>query len=76
MKIHEHKPRTTNLQAMIKLHKPHTLIRPLISWKNAAAYKPVKNVSQTLSKYVHLSYVYSMHRLTIRLGLARTVLVF
>jgi hypothetical protein len=52
-------PTAPSLHANIKLHKANTPSRPIINWKNAPAYKLVRQLTKTLNNHPYLPYTYN-----------------
>jgi len=48
----------------VKIHKDDYLIKPVISWKNAPAYKVAKILTNKLLTYIPLPYTYNVKNTT------------
>jgi hypothetical protein len=51
-------PKPPNVYGLIKLHKQGNPIRPVISWKNAPAYKIAKHLTQIMKQTIPLPNIY------------------
>jgi hypothetical protein len=57
---HPKKPLPPSLKALIKIHKPDNLIRPIVNNTNAPTYKIAKFLVKKLHEHLHLKYHYNV----------------
>ena len=53
-------PSPPTLNALIKLHKPNTPIRPVVNNRTAPAYKAAKKLNTILNNHLHLDNQYNI----------------
>jgi hypothetical protein len=53
-------PNSPSIRSLIKIHKTEKLIRPIINWMNAPAYKISKFLTKIIDDFVQLPFTYNV----------------
>jgi hypothetical protein len=62
MEIFKPKPNCSITKKPNKIHKPGALVRPIVNWRNAPAYKIARFITDLLKTLAPLPYTYSVKK--------------